>query len=471
MNSNPVLKKKQTGVMLIILGGFIVLIVGVFLYFNAVKIPGFPEFLTAKNTNLYVEFPSALPEDIAQSINKILKIDWNKDILPWAADRAAVALVDSSPFVLVQVKDAQKAAQFLKTESPKAGSATVGGQTVYFSFLSDILVVSPSFKALENLLKSPPIPALHLSNDADFIKIKGSFTEPFFAYFKPKEMPAFIWSFVGKYVPHMPEISLSFRAIGVAVEKTENGWRGGTYAVSPNFIPVKTQQPYRAALLPLLPLDSGMVISGQDLGGQLDKIRATAETLYSFFEKEYLPGIALNKITALAAREFALSVNQNKILFVTEIFSPDLKKNIDELRSAFKSASANFTSREQEVTLPDGTPAKELVTNPPQIKPFAEKFQGADIQGFEAGDWSVYDALIQNKWFVSNDLATLKKSILLTIEPGPSFRDTENYKKILQPILKNPELAGFSLFRKFAFGFSKHTFADHMEAAFSVVIQ
>lgn len=487
-------KKKQIGIILIILGAFALIFIFVFLYFRVIKIPGFPELLPSKQTIGIFEFPAPSDEMLTKQFEENLQISWAKDISPWSGQKGAIVLLKNQeiyPIGLLQVTSIEKAFEFMrnyKNKDKKIKEIKINNITAFetpainFSFISNILIASPSPKNLAEFLSAQNSLEKHLSTDRNFAKIRQNAVLPYFIYIKPKEIPALIYAELAKFLPQTPAYTLSFPEIGISFDKTEKTIQGTSYAAFENNILLDAEQAYMANLLKILPQDFEILISGQNLQSQLKKISALTEKVQELpklslvkklLAESYFPGVDFEKeIEPLLAKEFAFAVEQKKVLFVTELANQTLMQNIEKLRAAFEKTAGYFSPVPKEVTLPDSSAAYELVPEPRKVNKFEEIFNGITIKGFSFNKdgLGVYDAVTQGKWFISNNLTMLKKSLLLTMEPGLNFRDSAIYKTSLQPIMKNPELLGVSVLPQGTFSFSKRSFADHMETDFVFVL-
>lgn len=495
-------KQKKAGILMIVFGSLMLFAILSLLFFKAGRLQGLPDMLPSDETIFYLEFPANPGQEVARKINEILNINWEEKVMPWVSGKSAFALITKSglttensfaPILLIKVEEKEKAlqtllpdagnnAEFEKNKIYSSNIPEIG--PIYFVLKTDTIAISTDEETVRNFEAQQFNSKTQLSNNASFIRIRRNSDAPFFLYANPNKIPKSFYSFIGEYSEQAPFFTFAFPALGIGARKTENGFIGKSYALFSRDISLVQEEPYRAALLPLLPPDPDAVLSGRDLGNQLDKISALIKDnasvpqldgIFSALTQRYFPAgdsDFANKIKKLAAKEFAVSINQNKVLFVAEIFGNEMQNQTDALRNSFKAGFAQFSPSKRKVILPDGTEAFELFADVSLVKVYDEKFLDTQINGIIAGEnSSIFDAVIQNKWFVSNDISTLKKALLLTKEPGLSFRDSSHYKKALQPILKNPELAGVSVLKDFVFGFSKHTFADHMETDFSFVLE
>ncbi len=487
MLQTPALKQKQAGIILIALGGFLFAFIFLFLYFNVIRVPGFSELLPAKETVGFVEFPAALDEDFAKKINGILGVDWNREILPWASEKAAfVFLKNSGAFLFIQTRSATQAFSFLKNfknpqkeirEIKLSGISAFSTSQIHFAFLSDVLVVAPTAKSLAELLAYQSSSTQHLSSDSDFIQIHANVTGPFFVYAKPKEMLEQIFSAISSNIPSVPFFTKSFSSIGIAAEKQNSVWRGNSFALNEKNLPAEPPQIYRASLLPVIPSKIDFLLSGQNLFGQMRKIDELigADTslpklsmMIKRLGNEYLPAFDIEKnLAPLFEREFALAVDSDRFLLIAEEPDQNAPEKIALLRNAFQKTNGRFTPKARDVLLPDGTKAAELIADLSKVKIFEEMFGGVAVRGFLFGkNGAIYDAFSQGIWFISNDFEMIKKALQSAKEPNNSFRESPLYKEALQPILKNPELLGLAVLPQGTFSFSKRTMPDHMETNF-----
>lgn len=500
------IKQKQAGVILILLGVFVLFAGAIFIYFRGRQVTGLPGLIPAKNVAAYIEFSTLFDDEFTRKVSEMTKIDWKNEIVPWS-DHGAFVFLNSEknkdqlvPFGLFWVTAQDKATVFLKTlKNPKnkIAESQIGDTKVFstpalaFAFLNDVAIISSSAENLGILLSKTSPLTQHLGNDGDFVKISKNLygvqeelrPNQFFVYTKPQKLPFGAYEVITRYVPSTPLLTSSLPAVGVLVEKNEKIWDGKSFAITDSGFWGTTDQAYRALLLSYVPPHSELLISGQNLATQLKKIDSltkSAPTLpgtkmfTGLFTKEYLPEVDFAKdIEPLFAKEFAITATGKNILAVTELPPTFLEANIEKLHAAFKKIGGKFVPKTREVTLADGTKAYELVPDPDAIKSFSENFRGIEIKGFVLGEkkFGIYDAVTQGKWFISNDLNTIKKALLLTKEPGLNFRDSSGYVEYLRPVLNNPEFLGVAALPEGVFSFSKRTFGSHMETNFRFVVK
>lgn len=505
MKNKNLSRQKQIGLILIGIGLLIAVFVSFAIHNRNSAIKGLPGLLPADATVAYIEFPIALDDVIAKKIENSIYVNLKNDIEPWAGNAGALAILKSDnqseifPFFLIEIKNgkAQSAFDFLKgLRNPKniIKQTAVNGFTVTttpyisYSIFGDTAVISPSENPLQKLIETQGKTTSHLSAEKNFYTLRQNLANPYFVYAKPQEIPKVLLNKLSDSLTQMPVITNAFPAVGISAQIKGNIFYGKSYAINPKNLVFAPEQAYRALLLPYLPPEFDVMIAGQNLTGQIDKIESLiadkksvpqVSAVLGLLAKEYLktPDDSLrqtltHELSNIFSKEFALTVNSEKILLATEMAGGETSGIVEKMRGLWKTLAANLTPIEREVTLPDGSLAKELVPDPKQIKEFQENFNGTVIHGLSIGKkLNIFDAEAQNKWFFSNDLETLKKALLLTREPSANLRESEQYKILLRPVLKNPELLGIASSVEMDLGFSKRTFADHMENSFVFVLK
>ncbi|MEK7172287.1 MAG: hypothetical protein AAB739_05260 [Patescibacteria group bacterium] len=465
-------RQRGIGITLIMLGTVLLVTVTGYLYSKNSGVKGFSQILPENDTILYFEFPASLDENgaLTQKINQFLNIDWNKDILPLAGEKGAFALLKNNdskrifPVFFLQTKSREQTLQFLNDHKKLPADNEI-------TFLNDgtALLVSSLYK---------PSSGARLSENKDFIRLRQNLNSPWFAYANTKNFTPEIENFISQFLPKMPITLPAFKSIGITAENNENIWQGRSYAINSREIIVQNEQAYRAILLPFLPADFEIILSGQNLPSQINKMNSlqaqdsnipSASDFLTTFKQQYLDGTDFEN---LFSKEFAVAINGEKILAATELTGKNEEKQISLLREAFMKNAGNPTLITRDVELPDGTKAKELMPDFSAANTSNENFYGIKINKISFGRGKIiYDSATQNKLFVSNDLETLKKSLLLTREGGRSIRETPLYRQFLQPIFKNPEFAGIAASESGIFSFSKRLFADHMETGFMFMVK
>ncbi|MEK9132495.1 MAG: hypothetical protein AAB606_02195 [Patescibacteria group bacterium] len=492
-------KQKTLGITLIVCASLVLVLTLVLKLWWNENVIGYSSMLPAKETIAYVEMPEQLTPIVIEKIKEELDLDWNAKVLPMLEGPVALALVKTEkkgsflPFLMLNTKYPQSKEVFPFLEEFKNSKRTMkqtgsGTSAIFatdymaFTFYGNMVIISTSASALETFNKYQSPLTAHLSSAQDFVQIRKNLNQPFFAYSKEREIPKSLYAYLSQSLSSAPFLTDAFASVGAAAELRGGTWYGSSYAIPEKSMPIGTERAYRAQLLQFLPSDFNILLAGQNLPGQISKIESlieeqqklpTFKTLFSLITKDYLGGKFPDEIREMFSKEFAFTVTGDKVLFIAELPEKDAGTGIEHLRAAIKTAAGTFTPIEREVTLPDGSRAFELVPDPSQVKVFSEQFEGVEIKSIQFGKrgQTIYDAAVGGKWFLSNDLDLIRKSLLLIKEPGANMLESKQYKEFLRPILKNPELLGISSAFGTNFAFSKRTFPDHMETNFVFVVE
>lgn len=509
MPKNNPKKQKIVGAALALSGVISLVLIGLFFSRDTNKVSGFPELLSGNDVAAYLEFPVATENPLIAKIADSLKVNWREEVLPWAGDSAAFVFLTQTdatgkipqkllPYIIIKINSAENAYNFLANYSNPNKTIkknTINGVDTFetpsmnFSILTDSVILASSAEGLGALITSSSNAATSLAVEKNFVKTRQYLTDSIFLYFKPKRLPKSFINYITENFSAAPEMNFSIDSIGIGVDKRDNNWQGKSYALFSDELSreqLGVEQGYRAMLLPYLPENFDFMLAGQDLKSQIVKIDALIgnnkltklDTLTKYLTGRYLPGMDFEKeISPLISGEFAFSHTDGKYLLIIQPPSYAQNDAIKKVRESFLKIAGEFTPVARPVKLPDGTTAEELIPDPVQIKSYSEQFLGIGIRGLLLGrnvaetrfyktKEDIYDADAQNKWLISNDLATLKKALALTRDPSENFRDSEYYSRMLTPIMENPELLGVSTFEDGVFSFSKRTFTDSMETNF-----
>lgn len=491
-----------------ILGLFVSASIIAFFYLRSLRSEGFPELLPASATAVYVEFETRMDELLANKLNAAFDVDWNKEITEWAGEKSAFAFLSAPknnrenellPFLLVKTDSFEKALEYVKNHKNKNGQIkeipnknirTFATAAVNFSVIGDTMIFAKNLEDLEILAQYQTIGHKRLDANDNFMKTKRNLADPqsIFLYAQPKSIPPQTIRSFTNYLPAARFFAMPFPAIGIAAEKTEDAWQGKSYAISETQTAASQDQAYRARLLQYLPPEADLLISGQNLAGQIQKTDSLSnaanaadqlpplKSIIATFAKTYFENIDFDTdVFPLFSKEFAIIADGNKILVATETEKKISQDCVEKLRAAFiKTINGKLTPEKRDIMLPDNTKAQEWVPASSDAKQFQETFEGITINTLlfkdGNGEIGIFDAFAQDKLFIGNNSNLLRKALLLTKEPGPNFRESSLYRNSLQPILKNPELMGIGKLPLGTFSFSKRTHPDHMETDFRFVV-
>lgn len=480
-------KQKQAGIILVIFGLMLAVGAGLLASERGKTVPGFSALLPAEKTSFFFKFPKNLAAFPAQEIQKIFGLNWEKDVQPWTDEHAAFALVEGTPILLMNIEKTDLAEEFLRSHK----KAKLLGETIIFGEELGSGGARTDLASSPRLAGHPAEAGLRLgllSNDSNFFKIYRNIAEKeeYFLFIRPLEVPREWYAQISAALPAMPILTLPFPTLGLAFSETDHGFQGSTFALTEGIIPQSqasaSPRPYRAKLLPYLPADFDLLLGGENLPVQIEKIDAllgqrmslpglqdtlqllSENTGQADFSSTFLP---------LVAHEFAFIQKGDRFLLAAEIPDAMPPNGLGSFRAGLSEIAAEAWPLEQKVTLADGTIAAELIPDPESVKRVQDNFDGILVEGLEYGSplhrKGFFDAYAQGKWFFANDRALLQEALRLTKGPGLSLRESAVYRNSLQPILENPELFGVSILPNGqTMSFSKRMDGEHMESNFKL---
>lgn len=431
----------------------LLVIVGIFLM-RPSPIKGLPMALPARSTVLFGEFTAPLPSFAAKSVESLLGFGIAKNLTRLAAGtKLAVALIEKEgsffPILLIE------------------GAADKASFSVPTRIINAVTVASKTEEALSFGTEAfSPLGAAR-----NFIVMRSQLANKYFFYAQPQKIKSYFYNIISFYVPSLLT-QAGATEVGAGFDLEDAHARGTIFSFSNGEAAAAAAQPFTAQLLPFVPAESDQLFGGVDLASQLSQTDSTL-SLASSLVLQYFPGLDFKTdIAPLLEREFALSLQSNHFVAVVSVPAAIGGELISRLRGAFRHAAPFLNPARREVTLPDGSGAYELVPDRATVKEVNDMFEGIEIHGFLLGTaQSYFDAFVNDKWFVSNDIISLKQSLALIRNDGLSAYESQRYKNLLRPLLKNPQLFGSAPItlpteRQAIFTFAKRSFSYHSESEF-----
>lgn len=490
MNQARIMIMSGLCVLLIVLGYFSI---------KPQPIKGIPEFIPAQRTVLYLKVPAKLPTQMTAFMDKTLATDYTKNLQPLLKNTTLISLSyeSASESILVFESEAPELLlqKLLEISKRKPRETHIGSDT--FTFYSDdvntlttyheFIVVAPSDESMTRLFQeNAQTLKSSLNLDPNFVRLVTQCNNDFFFFANTTGRAGYLTQLSSLYLPTPAVQDIPYRAIGIGGSYHDEQFKGRFIGLLPTSTPITEEKPYRALLLPYVPVDTELLIGGQQTITQLQKIGTTQ--LQNIIEKTlslYLPGSSLSgDIAQLFDREFVFSKNGDRWMLLLQLTN---RHDVEVARNVwqnFLEGARRIVTTKKPTTIADGTTGEELWPAENSLQETTTNFEGVVISQLDLGEGRLlYKAVSQDKLIISNHLEDIKKVILLTKEPGRSARESELYTRMLQPILKNPELFGAGYIRlaedapyllngfKGVFGFSKHTFSDSIETDFTLSIQ
>jgi len=177
------------------------------------------------------------------------------------------------------------------------------------------------------------------------------------------------------------------------------------------------------------------------------------KVLQNYTQKYFGSEVIFNlDIMPLLKNEYALAVENDggKPIYKFFLELSDKEKDsqtLEKIADNFAKIGGVYKQEVVDHTLPDGTPAKEIVAVTEEIKKESEDYKGIKITGLRIGEESkgFFYAIIDNVAIISDSFNGIKNSIDLKDNKN-NLKNSDTFKKLIAPILKNSdEISYFNL--------------------------
>ena len=485
-------KKRLLGILMIILGAFLVVFILGFLYFKLFRVPELAKVLPAEETIGFMEVNidplNSQVKDIAelfgqheafqkgnliQQINAYLDLDYVVDIEPFIGRQLGIAFLEtknSSPVVFVDVKDKNLALNFYKEQlnggvepeiEPLGYKNDVYSSKadVYMTFVKSYMVLSTDKSSIE--LIADENSSLKLSRDFDYISVSNNLPLTRVAYYYCNPTKAYK-NFSELLVEVFPDTS-KLELLTNFIDSFKGS--GGTFTVDDESLVVQTftsvdkdrfkdkkfmhyNKKFQADLIKLIENDALFYTGSYDLKNQIERMSEIFNDLHpqtqeiiegliaSQIEKYFGEEISLkDDIFEIFDNEYAFSVHgtpeskQYKLILNLTEKQKD-RESINKIMKEFVKLSAVYAPKVVDVVLPDGSQGQEIVANPEEIEELTEKYEGYTINIIKVGNkpWGISYAFVDDKAIISSNINLIKESIDLMDNDSTSLEKSYKYK-------------------------------------------
>lgn len=497
-HSRPLIKK-------IMAIGIIALVGFGILYFTHDTRPSIAEYLPTDTTLVYAEIPSALSQRASNLIKNIAPEFLDIPNLPMLAQSVGLAViqidVDSTLPLLFFIPTDEEARNQLVEIFTKNKSLVFSNDE--FVLVADSENGKPSVDAIAAGKPTNPLSATN-----PFITAYDARGEnPYFVFAQPTLNPHYFTGALASLAPIIPlnnelpqTLSAEFNftedtLVGTLI--TPHDQTASSHEVT--FQKLQSGEPtYNAINLPLMPIDPDVFMGGASLTTLINYSLDSTPQLLEKLVQNYFPGMNYaTDIEKLLTGEFAYALKRtpNGEGFIAAIELPQLaganfedrQNTLARLIMSYAEGLKTRAYSEQPFTLKDGTSAYEKILDPKRVALRKTQTDSTSTWTIDGGAQSLYVGLAGTTLFIANDESLLTQSMDRWVsnanndsedprEIGLSFRDGDMYKKALQPILKNPQLAAsmrikFSPDIKGVSSFSKHRFATTTETQFQFIFE
>jgi hypothetical protein len=418
-----------------------------------------------------------------------LPLDFAKEIEPWLGRRAGIAFVSTAKkgelarIYFIESRDRNLTEEFLKSKAMQDAKEelTVTDYNNYklygyslshlfeATFIGNYLVIAENEITLKELLDKINAGGERLNDEAVYRKTannlpQGSLTGGYLNLQKLYDVLSADENFVAKkgqdFLAFKPYLSL-FDAVGFTCFADKDKFVIQTFvALNKDALTddkfISYSEKYRGALLSLAPEDPVGLAAGHDLTkeiGRLEEVfagstKSNSQVFNGLLEAQkniYLgKAISLSgDIYPLLGGEYLFAVENNlenpAYTLILELMNKNQDiQRLEKIMSALEKTGGFFTSKIQEVVLPDGTKGQEIVASPELIERFEENHEGTVISDLKMGEtgWHIYYAVSDDKAIITTN-KDIMKNILDRIagKVSSSFVSTGFYKRIVGRII------------------------------------
>lgn len=219
---------------------------------------------------------------------------------------------------------------------------------------------------------------------------------------------------------------------------------------------ISSTRKYNANLLNVIPENVSFIWGGEEIKTHINRMvsllsegAANTATMFegvmkNYTEKYFGKNVSLeDDIYPLLENEFLISMTkkgQNDIYtFVIELSDPTNNAlAIQKIANNFASVGGVFEPHVQEVTLGDGTKAKEIVATPQELIKSESEYKDSVIYEMRTkeGKWGLYYSILDGKVIISTNRDALLESLKLALkETTNSAKNSSRYLSVMSPAL------------------------------------
>ncbi|MCK9186813.1 DUF3352 domain-containing protein [Candidatus Gracilibacteria bacterium] len=184
--------------------------------------------------------------------------------------------------------------------------------------------------------------------------------------------------------------------------------------------------------------------------GNQDVVKNFDKVLQNYTQKYFGSEVIFNlDILPLLKNEYALAIENEggKPIYKFFLELSDKEKDterLEKIANNFAKIGGIYKQEVVEHTLPDGTPAKEIMAVPEAIKKESEEYKGIKITELKIGENSkgIFYSIIDNVVVISDSLNGIKKSIDLK-ESGKNLKVSSTFQRLIAPVLENSDEASY----------------------------
>ncbi|MEZ4086772.1 MAG: DUF3352 domain-containing protein [Candidatus Gracilibacteria bacterium] len=423
-------------------------------------------------------------------LNQVFPVSFTNDVEPWLGRQIGLAALTNqegsmTPLLFIESNDHEATLDFLKARTLDVQNESIvetehQNGTIYsfemsqqfaFTFVQHYLLVAPTVEDLQNFYDhyyDQP----RLIEHEKYRKVANNLARGglAFAYidmeklFETLEKDKKFVSLKGQELLAFKPYTSLFTAEGLTIFAEKDRFTAQTYTSlnkeALNGEPYVTfEEDYQSELLKYLGEDPIIVIGGHDFTAEWSRIEELFKsgtktpallfdgTVEAQKDRFFGKNIGIKEdLYPLLTGEYAFSIENSledpQISVLLKLKNADDIPRFERVVNEFINVSGVFSPIVQEVELPDGTIAQEIVASPEQIEESTKNHGQATVTSLRLGNTGIqiHYTIIDNTILASNSEENLQKIIdRVQGTESENLTTTHAYERHIQPIIRNAD--------------------------------
>ncbi|PIR55541.1 hypothetical protein COU74_00180 [Candidatus Peregrinibacteria bacterium CG10_big_fil_rev_8_21_14_0_10_36_19] len=189
-------------------------------------------------------------------------------------------------------------------------------------------------------------------------------------------------------------------------------------------------------------------------GGDEDLVDVTDSILQNYTQKYFGSGISLSlDILPLFRNEFAFGIEphngKNVYKLVLETEDPqNAFMQLNKIAENFSKVGAIFEQKVVDYTLPDGTPSKEIIAIPKEVKRFERDYEGSQISELRVSEEKAFFfSVVGNVAVISNSIDGVKSVVDIQSGKKSALSNSQTFNDLIAPTLQNSDEVSYFNFK------------------------
>lgn len=444
-----------------------------------------------KSFELLKNYPEYSETKVQGMIEKKLIGNYDADLKPWLGRSMGVAFLKGKTdekhleeIYFAEAINQSNARRFIENKKTYA-KMEYAGYDIYsaetgenIAFVDSYLIYTKDKKAIESLLDFEKSQSKSVFSSEKYSRISNNMpiNKMAFLYVNFNQMTE---SFL-KNIPILKDMDVNFKQILPLLKLLDKGGMAlvamhDKFAVQSfltlNIDKVKEQkyikmnEKYSANISKYVGENALAFYGGQNIESQVKRfieilssgkqivVENFDKVLQNYTQKYFGSEVIFNlDIMPLLENEYALAIENEggKPIYKFFLELSDTEKDaqiLEKIADNFAKIGGVYKQEVRDHTLPDGTPSREIVAVPEEIKKESEDYKGIKITGLRIGEESkgFFYAIIENVAIISDSFNGIKNSIDLK-DSEKNLEKSDTFQRLIAPVLKNSdEISYFNL--------------------------